>query len=576
MSWSYRSPRAGDLRSAPHYLWWLIASQRWRVALAAMLGTLWMVGLALPPYLLSRAIDDGLRPGHVRSLAGWGAGLLGVGVVHSFVAILRHRTMTKVRMDGAFRTVHAVVEHATKLGDTLGREVSVGEVATVGIGDVSLIGTSLTFVGPGVGAMIAYLVIAVLLLSISPVLAAVVLLGAPIVAVVVGPLLGRARKAGTAYREQQGALTTRMVDIVEGLRVLNGLGGKDLFAERYRRDSRCLQAEGVRVGSVTSWIPATGVGLPLVFLAAVTWLAARMAAAGTISVGELVAVYGYAAVLVVPVSELIENMSDLSQSVVSAGRVVAFLRLRPGSEQSASRARPSSPADLHDPASGVLVAAGRMTALAVDRPAVAETVVDRLGRFVSSEVTWGGVSIGEFAPAEVREAILVADNEADIFAGTLREVVEGGKRRDDDAIAHALHVAVAEDIVEGLPDGLSSTIAAHARNLSGGQRQRIRLVRALLAEPEVLLAVEPTSAVDSHTEATIASRLRAARAGRTTVVTTTSPLVLDQADVVHYLVDGKVVATGTHRELLSQQPGYRYLVSRGLEDETAPASGATR
>jgi ABC-type multidrug transport system fused ATPase/permease subunit len=100
------------------------------------------------------------------------------------------------------------------------------------------------------------------------------------------------------------------------------------------------------------------------------------------------------------------------------------------------------------------------------------------------------------------------------------------------------------------------------RNLSGGQRQRVRLARALHANPEMLLAAEPTSAVDAHTEAAIAERLAAVRAGRGTVVATTSPVLLDRADIVHYLVDGRVAATGTHRELLATVPGYRTLVTR--------------
>jgi ABC-type multidrug transport system fused ATPase/permease subunit len=124
---------------------------------------------------------------------------------------------------------------------------------------------------------------------------------------------------------------------------------------------------------------------------------------------------------------------------------------------------------------------------------------------------------------------------------------------------------VADDIVQGLPDGLDSPVDAQARNLSGGQRQRIRLVRALLADPEILLAAEPTSALDAHTEALVADRLKTARSGRTTVVTSTSPLMLDHADTVHYLVDGKLAASGTHQQLLVSEPGYRALVARDVE-----------
>ena len=100
------------------------------------------------------------------------------------------------------------------------------------------------------------------------------------------------------------------------------------------------------------------------------------------------------------------------------------------------------------------------------------------------------------------------------------------------------------------------------RSFSGGQRQRLVLARALLADAEIIVLVEPTSAVDAHTEARIARRLHEARRGRTTVVMTASPLVLDQADRVVFIADGRVAAEGTHRELLQSSPVYRFAVTR--------------
>ncbi|MFF0224746.1 ABC transporter transmembrane domain-containing protein [Streptomyces sp. NPDC004629] len=558
---AYEDPGTPDTRGGWRFLWWLVRCQPGRSLAGALLGSVWLVLMAAAPYLMARAVDDGLVAGDMGALAAWTVVLFLVGAVNSWLSIMRHRTMTRVRMDANFRTVKVVVGHAVRLGAALPRRAGAGEIVTVGVGDVQTIAQSLTVVGPGVGSVVVYVVVAGVLLSISPLPAAVVLLGMPVIALVAGPLTVRLQAAETEYRERQGVLTARIGDLAGGLRVLNGLGGKGLFADAFRGDSGRLRAQGYRVGAVASWVQALGVGLPTLFLAVVTWLAARMAAAGELTIGELVAVYGYVAVLVGPVAFFLEMGYQLSRGVVAARRVVALLRLEPEPDEG-TRPAPAEPAALVDPESGVRVPPGRLTALVAARPADAAAVVDRLGHFVPSAATWGGVRLDAIPLAEVRSRILVCDNEADLFAGTLREVVAGRRECDDTALGRAVHAAAADDIVQGLPDGLDSAVSAQGRSLSGGQRQRVRLVRALLADPEVLLAVEPTSALDAHTEATVARRLRAARTGRTTVVTTTSPLVLDRADTVHYLVDGKVTATGRHRRLLADEPGYRALVAR--------------
>ena len=95
------------------------------------------------------------------------------------------------------------------------------------------------------------------------------------------------------------------------------------------------------------------------------------------------------------------------------------------------------------------------------------------------------------------------------------------------------------------------------------------LARALALDPEVLVLVEPTSAVDAHTEARIASRLRAQRCGRITVVTTSSPLVLGAVDEVAFLREGRIVATGRHEDLLDEVPDYRMVVTRESEAVTS-------
>jgi ABC-type multidrug transport system fused ATPase/permease subunit len=128
----------------------------------------------------------------------------------------------------------------------------------------------------------------------------------------------------------------------------------------------------------------------------------------------------------------------------------------------------------------------------------------------------------------------------------------------------ALSAAAATDIVDGLPEGLATELPERGSNLSGGQRQRLLLAAALRANPEVLILDEPTSAVDAHTEAEIASRLGAVRRGRTTAVFSSSPLLLERADEVVW-VDGTVLARGRHHDLLAHHDAYRELVARGVE-----------
>jgi ABC-type multidrug transport system fused ATPase/permease subunit len=546
--------------SAGRVLWWLVVRQRGRVAAGSVFGTLSIASLVLAPYLLGRAVDDGLAPGGWPALAGWTSALFAAGVASATLNILRHRTMSRVRMDATFRIAHSVLVHATRLGAALPARTTTGEVASIGLGDVLTVSTALTVAGPSVGAVVTYLLVTVLMGLVSPLLAAVVLLGVPLLAGLVGPLLARLRTVEATYRIRQGALTARLLDIVGGLRVLAGLGGEEVIARRYRSTSGTLRAEGYRVGAISSWIEAVGAGLPVLFVGAVTWIAARTAATGAMTVGDLLAVYGYAALLVVPVGALIEGGHQLSRGWVAADRVARFLAVEP--RPITGGPGPREPAVLRDPDSGVELGPGTFTALVSARPTEAAAVVDRLGRFTWSDTTWGGDRLGTVAAAEVRERILVADPDAALFAGPLREVLAGPCEPDDGAAMRAVSAAAVDEVVHGLPGGLAGHVDGDGRNLSGGQRQRVRLARALVADPEVLLAVEPTSALDAHTEAAVAAGLRAARVGRTTLVTTTSPLVLAHADTVCLLLDGRVAATGTHGELLAADPRYRAVVSR--------------
>jgi ABC-type bacteriocin/lantibiotic exporter with double-glycine peptidase domain len=317
----------------------------------------------------------------------------------------------------------------------------------------------------------------------------------------------------------------------------------------------------VRVASIESTIEGAQVLLPGLLIAIVTWLGARFALDGRISAGQLVSFYGYAVFLIGPIRTLTEAADKITKGHVSARRVVRILNLNP--EIGEGGTGHIEGGDLADAESGVTVGRGRITALATAVPDEAIAIADRLGLYVQGDATLGGRPLTDLPLTEVRRRVLVADNNARLFTGRLRDELDPRGEATDDDVRAALHAACAEDVVDALPGGLEEHVAEAGREFSGGQQQRLRLTRALVADPEVLILVEPTSAVDAHTEARIAERLAAARSGRTTLICTTSPLVLDRAEHVIYIEDGKVRAEGAHRELLAREPGYAATVTRG-------------
>jgi ABC-type multidrug transport system fused ATPase/permease subunit len=233
---------------------------------------------------------------------------------------------------------------------------------------------------------------------------------------------------------------------------------------------------------------------------------------------------------------------------------------------------PADDDDLVDPLSGTTIRGGLLTAVVSARPEESAALADRLGRHGPGphQTTWGGIRLDDLAISEVRRRIVVSEPDPRLFSGVLRDQLVGAaatvESGADAPVRRALDTASADDVLDALPDGLDGFVEERGRSYSGGQRQRLALARALLTEAPVLVLVEPTSAVDAHTEARIAGRLARHRQGRTTVVTTASPLLLGAADHVVLLEDGLATAQGTHRELLAH-PAYRHVVLRGEEDD---------
>jgi ABC-type multidrug transport system fused ATPase/permease subunit len=552
-------PGVPDIRSPLRYLWWNARRQARSLLAGIGFATLWWMVQALMPAVLGEGIEA-VTAKDSGELLLWASILFGLGLVQAFTGIMRHRMAVYNWLAAAYRTVQLTTRQATRLGATLPKRLSTGEVVSVGNSDIAHIGSSMDILLRGTGAIVALVTVTVILISTSLPLGLLVLFGVPLMALAVGPLLRPLHKRQGEQRELTGDLSTRAADIVAGLRVLRGIGGEQVFAQRYREESQRVRHAGVRVAGVESVLEGAQILLPGLLIAIVTGVGASFAVAGDIPTGQLVAFYLYAVFLIGPMRTLTEAADKLTKGHVAAGRVIRILSIQP--EVTGGTAT-STGGVLRDSYSGVTLQPGSLTAVAANEPEDAIAIADRLGRYTGGDVTFGAADLATMPMSEVRSRILVAENAARLFTGRLRDELDVRGGASDDEVRQALHAACATDIVEALPEGLDEQVAESGREFSGGQQQRLRLVRALLADPEVLILVEPTSAVDAHSEARIAERLAKARAGKTTLICTTSPLVLDRTDHVIYVEAGRVLAEGAHRDLLDSSPEYAATVTRG-------------
>ncbi|MBA3781114.1 MAG: ABC transporter ATP-binding protein [Nocardioides sp.] len=568
-------PGVADHRTPNKFLWWLAKGQ-WQTLLGGMaFGIVWMGAQAVMPAALGRAIDEGVAAKDSGALVKWALIMFAIGLVQAVSGIMRHRFAVTNWMIAAYRTVQLVGRHAVHLGGTLPRKVSTGEVVAIGTSDLSHLGQVMDVTARFAGAIVSFLLVSVILLSTSVTLGLVVLVGVPLLMLAVGPLLSPLQARSAHQRQLMGELSNTASDIVSGLRVLRGIGGEQVFLGRYRRQSQTTRKAGVEVARVQSVLDGLQVFLPGVFVVLVVWLGARYAVQGTISPGELVAFYGYAAFLMIPLRTVTEYANKFIRARVSARRVCHVLALTSDfTDPDVLATSPPTDSDLYDARTGLLVRAGRITAIVSEQPDAAAVLADRLGMThadVDDDVTLGDVPLTHLARQEVRRRIVVSDTGTALFSGRLGDRLDVTGTRGEERVRRALATASGDDIMDALPDGLDTVVTERGRSFSGGQQQRLVLARVLTSDPEVLVLVEPTSAVDAHTEARIASRLRDFRAGRTTVVTTSSPLLLDAVDEVAFLDDGQITAVGTHADLLRDHPDYRATVTRvaGNAEEVA-------
>ncbi|MGK5728844.1 ABC transporter transmembrane domain-containing protein [Streptomyces sp. URMC 124] len=580
----YTDPGRPDTRSGPRLMLWLGRNQLAGQVKATAWGVVHMAAVAALPVALGIAVQAVVdRSGARLALAGGLMVLLGCLVALGDTML--HRTAVTNWITAAARVQQLLARKTAELGATLTRQVAAGEVVAVSTGDVEKIGWFVEALSRFGSALFTTLAVCVALVVYQPALGAVIALAVPALVLAVLPLLPPATKRADEQRDKAGYATELASDTVAGLRVLRGIGGEELFLDRYRRASQEVRRAAVRSARMWALIAAVQVLLPGLLLIAVVGYGVGLVQDGRVGVGELVTVYGLVTFLLFPLrvfEEIAMAYSFSRPSAVRAARVLSLGRTARAGEGEGPGEVPSG--DLYDPESGLSAPAGRLTAVVCGDPDAAGRMADRLGGHAAAgaegapSALLGGVALDGLPLETARTAVLVQDKDPVLLSGTLAELLDvpaSGAVPAEAALAAAQCDDVLTALAQACPDAsgdpMRTRITERGRSLSGGQRQRLALARSLVTDPQVLVLDEPTSAVDSHTEARIADGLRALRQDRTTVVFSSSPLLLDRADRVVFVQEGRAVAVGTHRGLLRDDAAYRAVVTREPDPVVRPA-----
>ncbi|MEV6710977.1 ABC transporter ATP-binding protein [Lentzea sp. NPDC051208] len=523
------------------------------------------------PILLGVIVEYALRGGRLSSL---GLALLALGLVMATVSYSWRFGMRILQKANTTEAHRWRVEVADRGLQPVAREVDLksGEVLTIATEDADQTADIIEVVPLLVSSLVSVVITGVVLVVISVPLGVLVFVGT---AAILSVLSVMSRRIGSNTQVQQAKVAragAKVSDLIAGLRPLHGFGGSYAAFQAYRRVSTEAKQQSIVVARVNGVYAGMALALNSLLAAAVTLWAGLLTFQGEITIGQLVMAVGLAQFLIEPLKLFSEMPKYVMMARASAERMALVLaapaRMTPGVEEVVVS---ETGLDVSGVTHGTLrdltfsVQPGEFVAIAAYQPQAAAELAAVLSVEVPPASYSGVVRVGKQEVASltiesVRTHLLVNPSHHEVFAGTLRENVDpaGTSTLVDEAVS----AAMLTDVVALHSDGLDYAVRDRGANLSGGQRQRLSLARALAANPEILVLHDPTTAVDAVTEQLIARNLTELRRGRTTIVITSSPALLDVADRVIVLDGGTVASEGTHRELLGRDSSYQLAVAR--------------
>ena len=550
------------------------------VLAAAAMGT----GVLIP-YLVGVTVDD-IRKGGAE-LWPLAAAVAAAGVLRLAFSVSRRLVAGKVSLGVEYDLRNRMYEHLHSLELAFFDGQQTGQLMSRSTVDLQAVrfflGYGLIFI---LQSALTILIASGVMLAVDPWLAAVSLAPMPFVIWVAFRYGRRNRPATQEVQQRIAELTADAEENISGVRVVKAFAQEERQLHRFSRSVGRVFDQSMVSTRLRAFYSPFIAFLPQLGLAALLFVGGRQAINGQISVGEFVAFYGYVLMLTGPMRMLGIALGMAQRAVASGARVFEILDTEP--TLTAPPGAPGLPAgggrvELrgvtfgYGDAEPVLrdvdleVEPGRTVALVGPTGSGKTTLVMLIPRLYDVDegsVLVDGADVRGVDAASLRREVAVVSDDAFLFSATLRDNIAYARpEASADEVAAASERAGLTEVLEDLPEGLDTLVGERGHTLSGGQRQRVAIARALLAEPRILILDDATSSVDATTESRIKAALGEVMEGRTTFVIAHRLSTIALADEVVVLEEGRVVARGSHGELLDDSPLYREIAEKGLPDQ---------
>ncbi len=406
----------------------------------------------------------------------------------------------------------------------------------------------------------------------------------------------RMKRVGKDNYEAHNRLAAAAEDLVRSWRVIRTFGAGAFERGRFARLAGEVQRTTLKTAAAAAAMTPISQLAASLGVALIVMLAMHQVRSGEATVGSFA---GYIAALLLLVSRT-RHLTDVSQPIVQALTIArgCFELLDAPQERDSGRPLPGPVRGevvfervrvrYPEQAAPVLdgfdlaIAPGSMVALVGASGGGKSTAVNALLGFVPCEagrILIDGHDIAELGRAALREQFAVVSQDVLLFDASVADNVVYASTRDDARLRRCLEAAAMWDAVQALPEGLETNIGTNGSRLSGGQRQRLSIARALYRGSPIWVFDEATSALDSESERAVLSAIDALRGRKTLIVIAHRLSTIQAADLIHVLAGGRVVASGTHAELLAREELYARLVAEDPAqdaEESAAAPDAAR